>query len=105
VVPPTAGTPAAPRPMGGVLSLDGTQMFVSLGRAGTVAVVDVASRKVARTIEGVGRRPWGIGLSKNGRKLYTANGPAGDVSVVDIASGKVDRRIETGGSPWGIAVK
>jgi YVTN family beta-propeller protein len=88
-----------------VLSPDGSQVFVSLGRAGSVAILDVASRSVVRTIEQVGGRPWGVGVSPDGTKLYTANGPSGDVSVVDIATGKVDRKIATGGSPWGVAVK
>jgi YVTN family beta-propeller protein len=94
-MPAKAGAPTPPRPMGAVLSRDGRQ---------SIAVVDVAARKVLKTIEEVGTRPWGIGVSPDGRKLYSANGPSGDVSVVDIESGKVDRRIAVGGSPWGIAV-
>ncbi len=104
-IPKSANAPTPPRPMGGVLSPDGSQLFVSLGRAKSVAVIDVAGRKVLRVIEDVGARPWGIGISADGKQLYTANGPSGDVSVVDIASGKTDRRISVGGSPWGIAVK
>jgi YVTN family beta-propeller protein len=104
-VPPTPGTPMEPRPMGAVLSPDGRKLYVSLGRAKSVAVVDVAGRTVDRSIEGVGTRPWGIGVSADGRKLYTANGPSGDVSVIDVATGKVDKQIATGGSPWGVAVK
>ena len=91
--------------MGAVLARDNSQLFVSLGRAKAIAIIDVATRRVARIIEGVGARPWGIGLSNDGKQLYTANGPSGDVSVVDIASGKTEKRIAVGGSPWGIAVK
>jgi len=101
-IPKTEGTPMVPRPMGGVLSPDGRQLFVSLGRARSIAVIDVAGRRVTRTIENVGARPWGIEISADGQKLYTANGPSGDVSVIDIATGKVDRQIKTGGSPWGV---
>jgi YVTN family beta-propeller protein len=90
--------------MGAVMSPDGREVFVSLGRAKSVAVLDAASRKFVRSIEDVGARPWGIGISPDGKKLYTANGPSADVSVVDVLSGKVDRRIAVGGSPWGIAV-
>ena len=91
--------------MGGALSPDGQHLFISLGRAGAVAVIDVATRKLLRTIEGVGARPWGIAVSGDGQKLYTANGPSGDVSSVDLASGKVEKKIATGGSPWGVVVK
>ena len=63
---PIEGAATPPRPMGGVLSPDGQQVFISLGRAGAIAVIDVATRKVVRTIEGVGARPWGIALSADG---------------------------------------
>jgi YVTN family beta-propeller protein len=101
----TPGEPTPPRPMGAVLSPDGKQLYVSLGRAGSLAVIDVVTRKLVRLIEGVGARPWGIGVSPDGKKLYTANGPSGDVSIVDIATGKVDKKVATGGSPWGVAVR
>ena len=91
--------------MGAVLSPDGQQVYVSLGRARAVAVIDVAKRALARTIEDVGARPWGIDVSADGKKIYTANGPSGDVSVVDLATGTVERRIATGGSPWGLVIK
>jgi YVTN family beta-propeller protein len=90
--------------MGAVLSPSGREVFVSLGRAKSVAVLDVASRKFLRSIEDVGGRPWGIGVSPDGRKLFTANGPSSDVTVIDVAGGTIDRRIAVGGSPWGIAV-
>jgi YVTN family beta-propeller protein len=103
-VPPTEGTPMPPRPMGLALSADGGRLFVSLGRARSIGVIDVRTRALLRTIEDVGARPWGIGVSPDGRYVYTANGPSGDVSVVNVESGTVERRVQTGGSPWGIAV-
>ena len=99
---PIKDAPTPPRPMGGALSPDGQQVFISLGRSGAVAAIDVAGRKVVRTIEGVGARPWGIALNTDGTKLYTANGPSGDVSIVDVASGKVEKKVPTEGSPWGV---
>jgi YVTN family beta-propeller protein len=104
-VPKIVNSPTPPRPMGAVMAPDNSQLFVSLGRAKSIAVIDVATKRVARIIEDVGARPWGIGLSTDGKQLYTANGPSGDVSVVDIATGKTEKRIKVEGSPWGIAVK
>jgi YVTN family beta-propeller protein len=98
------GAQIRPRPMGLALSADAKQLFVSLGRAKAVAVVDTTTNQILRTMDDIGARPWGIALSRNGKTLYTANGPSADVSVVDIEAGKVDKRIATGGSPWGIAV-
>ncbi|MGH9373928.1 MAG: beta-propeller fold lactonase family protein, partial [Vicinamibacterales bacterium] len=103
-IPPTEGTPTVPRPMGAVLSPDGSRLYVTLGRAKSVAVIDVAGRKFVRSIEDVGTRPWGIAISVDGRELYTANGPSGDISVVNIEGDTVEQRITTGGSPWGVVV-
>jgi YVTN family beta-propeller protein len=100
----SAGAPTAARPMGSALSRDGRAVFVSNGRGQSVAILDVAGRRVARMIEGVGVRPWGIGTSPDGRKVYTANGPSNDVSVIDVSSGVVEKRIPVGRSPWGLAV-
>ncbi len=99
-----APTDVPPRPMGLQMSPDGTRLFVSLGRAKSIAIIDVATQAYAGAITGVGARPWGIGISPDGRKLYTANGPSGDVSIVDIATSTTEARLAVGGSPWGIAV-
>ena len=96
--------PLLPRPMGAVLSRDGSQVYVSLGRGQAVAVIDVATRTVVKQIPGVGTRPWGLAVSRDGRKIYTANGPSEDVSVIDVASGTVEKKIQVGGSPWGVTV-
>ena len=93
-----------PRPMGQQRSPDGLQLFVTLGRAKSVAVIDVEGQAVSRILDDVGMRPWGIGVSPDGRRLFTANGPSGDVSIVDLGTGKTDARIAVGGSPWGVAV-
>ena len=103
-IPKGPTSPTAARPMGQVMSPDGARLFVSLGRAKSVAIVDVATATLAGSIEDVGTRPWGIGISPDGRQVYTANGPSGDVTIIDTAAGKVDARIAVGGSPWGIAV-
>ena len=101
--PTEAGT-VPPRPMGVQLSPDGSRLFVSLGRAKSIGVVDVAKTAYEGMIADAGARPWGIGISEDGSKLYTANGPSGDVSIVDVASGRTEARVAVGGSPWGIAV-
>jgi YVTN family beta-propeller protein len=104
ILPRVEGAKFPPRPMGAVLSPDGLRVYVSLGRARSIAEIDVGTRKLARTIEDVGERPWGIAVSADGRKVYTANGPSGDVSIIDLEGGKVERRIATGGSPWGLVI-
>lgn len=92
--------PMGARPMG--IAVSGSTVYVTTGRAGGVAVIDLDKRTVEKTIDGVGKRPWGIALDRDG-VIYTANGPSDDISVIDPKSGRIVRRIHTGGSPWGVA--
>ena len=91
-----------PRPMGLAFAPGDAKLYVSLGRYRAIAVVNVATRKLERTIDDVGDRPWGIAMSPDGKTLYTANGPSGDISFVDVAAGKVTKKVSVGGSPWGV---
>lgn len=92
------------KPMSVRLDSQRNRLYVSTGRGGKVAVIDVAGTpKVVQEIA-VGARPWGIELSADGKFLYTANGPSNDVSVVDTSTLKVIKRIPVGQSPWGVAL-
>ncbi|HEX5042001.1 MAG TPA: beta-propeller fold lactonase family protein [Candidatus Polarisedimenticolaceae bacterium] len=92
------------RPMGAVVSGDGQRLYVSLGRGGGVAVVDVPTLTVVRRLDGVGARPWGIALTPDGTRLFTANGPGNDVTVLELPEGRERRKLPAGESPWGIAL-
>jgi YVTN family beta-propeller protein len=91
------------RPMDVLLDLSRNRLYLSTGRGGTVAAVDVAAMKLLAEVK-VGTRPWGIALSNDGRWLYSANGPSNDVSVVDTTTLQAVRRIAAGLSPWGVVV-
>lgn len=91
------------RPMGLAEAADG-RLFVATGRGRSVMEIDVAGRRIVRTIANVGARPWGLALAENDRLLLSANGPSDDVSLIDPAAGTVKTRVRTGGGPWGIAV-
>jgi PQQ-dependent catabolism-associated beta-propeller protein len=91
------------RPMGLVLDAPRKRLYVSTGRGGTVAVVDLAGSKLVTEIQ-VGPRPWGIALSHDGKRLYTANGSSNDVSIVDTATLQVVKKIAVGKAPWGVAL-
>jgi len=103
-IPSQAGKPLPARPMGSALAPGGKQIYISNGRGESVAVIDVASRKVVRMINDVGTRPWGIGVSPDNRNIFTANGPSDDVSVIDVDTARVKQRIKVGGRPWGLVV-
>jgi len=92
------------RPMAVKLDSKRNRLYVSTGRGGKVAVIDVSSTPKLITEIAVGQRPWGIALSKDGSRLYTANGPSNDVTVVDTTTLKVVKKIAAGQSPWGVAL-
>ena len=91
-------------PMSVRLDARRNRLYVSTGRGGKVAVVDISGEPRVVAEIAVGARPWGIALSKDGSRLYTANGPSNDVSVIDTATLKVIRKIPVGASPWGVVV-
>jgi YVTN family beta-propeller protein len=92
------------RPMSAILDAKSNRLYVSTGRGGTVAVIDVSGTpKLVNEVK-VGARPWGMAMSADGSRLYTANGPSNDVSVIDTKTLQVVKRIPVGKSPWGIAL-
>lgn len=92
------------RPMSVLLDARRKRLYMSTGRGGTVAVIDVTSApKLVKEVP-VGKRPWGIALSADGRFLYTANGPSDDMSIVDTSTLTTIKTVAAGKSPWGVAV-
>jgi YVTN family beta-propeller protein len=87
-----------------VASPDGASLFVLNVDAAQVAVLDVASGKVARTI-GLPPGPTGLALSPDGATLYvTCATPQGTVSEIDVASGNAKGRIPVGHGACGPTV-
>ena len=80
---------------------DGSRVFVSNGKDGTVSVVDVATNKIITTIA-VGKRPWNMAMTPDGGKLYVANGRSDSVSVIDTATNTKIKDIAVGKRPWGL---
>lgn len=92
------------KPMSVLLDAKRNRLYLSTGRGGTVAVIDVTSApKLIKEIP-VGKRPWGIALSADGRFLYTANGPSNDMSIVDTSTLTTIKTVSAGKSPWGVTV-
>jgi len=58
-----AGEIALPgTPETGVVTPDGTKLYVALSEADQVAVIDVRARKLIKMIDGVGEEPWGTSM-------------------------------------------
>ncbi|HEU5133885.1 MAG TPA: cytochrome D1 domain-containing protein, partial [Steroidobacteraceae bacterium] len=93
------------RPMAVVLDAARNRLYMSTGRGGTIAVIDLTNAAKLVTEVPVGTRPWGIALSADGNRLYTANGPSDDVSIVDTAALRTVGKIPVGRSPWGVVLE
>jgi len=91
-------------PVAVVASRDGKRLFVANADAKKVALVDVASGKVAGSIA-MPAEPTGMVLSPDGGKLYvTCAAPKSTVVVLDAASGKKAASIPTGHTAVGPAI-
>ncbi len=90
-------------PVSQVITPDGQTAWVGLGKANHVAEVDVASRKVRRTVL-AGKRAWGLALSADASRLYVANGLSDDMTTIDTASGKALKTVPAGRVPHSVLV-
>ena len=86
-------------PVALVADASGENLYVAEYTAKQIAVFDVASEKVVKTISIPGL-PAGLALSSNGKSLYvTTDAPDGKVHVVDLGTGKVTKSISVGHTP------
>jgi YVTN family beta-propeller protein len=91
------------QPVGMEFTKDGRYLFVALGPANRVAVIDPKAYEVKDYIL-VGQRPWHLELSPDQSKLYVANGLTNDMTIIDVASLKAEKSVPVGRLPWGVAV-
>ncbi len=91
------------KPMAISLSPDDKTIYMTLGRAAKVVVMDADTLAIKTTID-VGKRVWGAALSRDGSRLYTANGASDTVSVVDTKINKSIMEIKVDTAPWGLVV-
>ena len=79
-----------------VLSRDKRTLYVSLPDAGQIAIVDVVTRKLTRTLAtGDGSAPTRLALRPDGRQLWVGLDGTGEVAVIDTAS-NASRRVPSG---------
>lgn len=82
---------------GWVLSADGGTLYVTLPEAGSVAVIDTATRRLAATLElGAGSRPTRIAVQPDGHYVWVALDGASAVAVIDTEARKAVARIGVG---------
>ena len=101
--PPARVEPVYKNPLNLALSSDNKELWVACEQAGTVAVIDTATR--VRTLEfKVGGQPTEIAFTPDGRRAFVSNRLDDSVSVVDVATHRVTATIEVGDEPHGVLV-
>jgi YVTN family beta-propeller protein len=103
--PPSRGAADGPRylsPAGLAVSADGTRLFVTAEDADRLLEVDLASGRIARSIELPGR-PHGVALSADGRRLAVSARDGDTVLVLDSRTLEV-LHSTSGSEPLGVAL-
>ncbi|TDD29316.1 YncE family protein [Kribbella turkmenica] len=85
-----------------IFTRDGTTAYVSQMETHTVWQVDVATRRVRRSVDVKGAWTKVLSLSPDERTLYAANWISHDVSVIDLPSWRVQKVIPTVHTPRGL---
>lgn len=85
-----------------VLSRDGRTAYTSNVGAGTVSVIDVATRKVIAVVT-VAKRAQRIALSMDGRFVFTADQDAPRLAVIDTRTKKLVRGVALPAVAYGTA--
>jgi YVTN family beta-propeller protein len=96
--------PVGKGPEGIDLSPDGKQVWSAHSRDGGVSIIDVATKKVAQTINVGTKRSNRIKLTRDGKFALISDLEAGDLIVLDTATRKEIKRIALGRSPEGILI-
>lgn len=88
-------------------SPDGKTIATSNVAAGTISLIDVATRKLTRTLIVSGSKEAGqvtILFSPDGKRLYAAETGRDQIAEIDVASGRVLRRLPAGKNGDGLAL-
>ncbi len=103
--PPAVGLeePVYKNPMNLALTPDGRELWITCEAAGSVIVVETATRAKAAEIA-VGGQPNDICFSPDGKRAFVSNRLDDSVSVLDVASRQAIATIEVGDEPHGVLV-
>jgi PQQ-dependent catabolism-associated beta-propeller protein len=91
------------QPVGVKITKDGSRVFVALGPANRVAVIDGETDEVLDYLL-VGQRVWQLALTPDEKFLITTNGNSNDVSIIDVEAETVIKSVQVGQQPWGVVV-
>jgi YVTN family beta-propeller protein len=87
------------------VSPDGKQIWVANAQDGTVSIVDVASKKVARTLDANVRGANRLKFTPDGKSVFISSLGGGDLVILDAATGKDVKRVKIGHGAAGILMQ
>ena len=79
-------------------------VFVTLGRASHVAVVDASTHEVKKYIL-AGNRVWGADITEDEKELIVTNGNSDDISIIDLEKFIATSSIPVGKTPHSVRIK
>ena len=92
------------QPVGLIFNSAGDRVYVALGPASRIAVIDAKTYEVIKYLL-VGQRVWNLDFSPDEKFVFTTNGISNDVSVIDTEKLRVIKSIKVGRLPWGVVVR
>ncbi|WP_030276223.1 YncE family protein [Streptomyces sp. NRRL B-24484] len=95
--------PVGEGPHGVTVSRDGSRVYVTCARTGSVTALEPTRRQVT-AVHRVGTSVFGVAVSPDGERLYTADPVRSSVSVVAAASGAVTAETVFEERPFGLVV-
>jgi len=96
--------PVGKGPEGCDLSPDGKEFWTANSGDGTVSIIDVPGKKVARVIEIGTKRSNRLKFTPDGKQVLVSDLNAGELVVLDAASRRLTKRVTIGKSAAGILV-
>jgi YVTN family beta-propeller protein len=90
-------------PTGAAADRETRKAYVGLFKDNAVAVVDLATNRVLKTIP-IPAGPHGLVITPDGRKVYVSSDGASTVSIIETSTDQVAGTIEVGPNPHGLAI-
>ncbi len=97
--------PVGRGPEGFDVSPDGKEIWVANAQDGTVSIIDIASRKVLRTLSADVKGANRLKFTPDGRLVLISSLSRPDLAVFDAATGKTAKRVKIGHGAAGVLVE
>lgn len=97
--------PVGKGPEGFDVSPDGRELWAANSRDGSISIVDLSSKKVAKTVDVQTKRSNRLKFTPDGKLVLVSDLESGDLIVLDAASRQERKRMKLGRAPEGILIQ